>query len=113
MGHYSPAIVHNGLVYVSGQIAVDPSYGKLPSNKAVEVQTRQVLNNIVSILEKHGSDKLKIIKTTVFTPDIIYWTIINEVYSNFFGDYKPARTVVPTTSLHHNALVEIEAIAYI
>ena len=112
-GHYSPAIIHDNLVYLSGQISIDYQKSETKPHGRIEEQTRQVLNNIAKILEKCGSSKLQIIKTTVFIPDITYWPVINDIYAEFFGDYKPARTMVPTNTLHFDALIEIEAIAYI
>jgi len=109
-GHYSQAIVHNNLVFVSGQLPIDPVSG----NKIVgtiEMQTEQVLNNLKAILEKAGSVIERVIKTTVYISDIQLWDRFNKVYASFFGDHCPARAVIPTGPLHHGFQIEIEAIA--
>ena len=109
-GHYSQAIVHNGFVYVSGQLAIDPSNGdkKLGS---IEEQTEQVLNNIGAILKAAGSDLNHLIKTTAFIADNDLWGPVNETYKKVLGDHKPARAVIPTKELHYGFLIEIDAVA--
>ena len=109
-GHYSQAIVHNGLIYISGQLAIDPDTGeKLPGS--IEDQTERVLNNIELILGEAGCNKNHILKTTVYISDISLWDSVNKIYSDFFGGHKPARAIVPTKELHYGFKVEIEAIA--
>src|SRR5882724_1839297 len=109
-GHYSQAIVHNGFVYVSGQLAIDPanSEKKLGS---IEEQTEQVLNNIGAILLAAGSDLNHLIKTTAFIADNDLWGPVNETYKKVLGDHKPARAVIPTKELHYGFLIEIDAVA--
>lgn len=111
-GHYSQAVEHNGTIYVSGQLAVDPETGAKVHGSAA-AQTQIVLENIELILKEAGSSKDKILKMTVYIPDVKLWDEVNEVYSNFFGDHKPARVIVPTRELHFGLLVEIDAIAYV
>jgi 2-iminobutanoate/2-iminopropanoate deaminase len=112
-GHYSSAVIHGDLVYVSGQLPINYEAGeKLPTG-GVEEQVWQALKNLDDILKQCGSSKQQVIKTTVYIPDITYWPIVNEIYAEFFGDHKPARTIVPTNTLHFDAMIEIEAIAYI
>lgn len=111
-GHYSQAIVHNDLVFISGQLSVSPETGEKQFG-SIEEETERVLKNIELILKKAGSDKSLVLKTTVFIPDISLWDKVNRVYSNFFGDHKPARSVVPTKELHFGFKIEIEAIAAI
>lgn len=111
-GHYSQAVIFNDLVFISGQLPVNPFTGEV-INGSVEEQTQQVLENIVTIAKDAGSSKNKILKTTVYLSDISLWEKINEVYSKFFGNHKPARAVVPVKKLHFGALIEIEAIAAI
>lgn len=109
-GHYSQAVVHNGMVYVSGQLPV--KLDRLSSEVGtIEEQTSQVLHNIEQILLAANSDKSKVVKVTVYISDISLWGRVNEVYSHFFGNHKPARTVVPTKELHYGYQIEIEAIA--
>ena len=109
-GHYSQAVVHNGLVFVSGQLAVDPET-KERKTGPVEEETKLVLSNISGILKAAGSDKNNVIKTTVYVSDISLWDRVNKVYADFFGEHKPARAVVPTKELHFGFKVEIEAVA--
>ena len=109
-GHYSQAIVHNGFVFVSGQLPIDPATGAKISG-SIEQQTEQVLQNVAAILSATGSRLDCVLKTTVYISDIQLWDRVNKIYAKFFGDHRPARTVVPTNSLHHGFLVEIDAIA--
>ena len=109
-GHYSHAVVHGGLVYLSGQFSIDPETGTKKFG-SIEEETKQILNNIKLILESAGSDKNQIIKTTVYISDISLWSQVDHVYSNFFEHHRPARSVVPTKDLHYGFKVEIEAIA--
>ncbi|MFA5073366.1 MAG: RidA family protein [Nitrospirota bacterium] len=110
-GHYSSAVIHGDLVYISGQLPINYAAGETVPTGGVAEQARQALQNLDSLLEQCGSSKQQVIKTTVYIPDITSWPIVNEVYAEFFGDHKPARTIVPTNTLHFNALIEIEAIA--
>lgn len=112
-GHYSPAVIHGDLVYISGQLPINYAGEETLPKGGIEEQTRQALKNMADILEQCGSGKEKIIKTTVYIPNIDYWPVVNEIYAEFFGDHKPARTIVPTNTLHFGALIEMEAIAYI
>ena len=109
-GHYAQAIVHDGLVYVSGQLAVDPQTGEKRLGD-IEAQTRQALANVAAILRAAGSDVDRVLKTTVYVADIALWGRVNAVYAAFFSDHRPARAVVPTRELHYGFLVEIEAVA--
>jgi len=109
-GHYSQAIVHNNIVYVSGQLPIDPLTGEKRVG-SIEEQTEQALKNLSGILKAAGSDIHNVIKTTVYVSDIELWDRVNAVYSRFFGEYRPARVVVPTRDLHFGFQIEIEAIA--
>jgi len=109
-GHYSQAIVHNGFVYVSGQLAIDPANGEKKLG-SIEEQTEQVLNNIGAILLAAGSDLNHLIKTTAFIADNDLWGPVNETYKKVLGDHKPARAVIPTKELHYGFLIEIDAVA--
>ncbi|HUS85666.1 MAG TPA: Rid family detoxifying hydrolase [Bacteroidales bacterium] len=111
-GHYSQAVIHDGIVYVSGQLPVNPFTGEKVTG-SIEEQTRQVLENIGIILKDCGSSRNSVLKTTVYVSDISLWGRVNEVYGAFFGDHKPARAVVPVKELHFGFLVEIEAVAII
>lgn len=109
-GHYSQAIVHQGLVYVAGQLAIDPATGerKLAS---IEEQTEQTLKNVSAILVAAGSDLQHVLKTTVYITDISLWGQVNEAYAKAFGEHRPARAIIPVKDLHYGFQIEIEAIA--
>lgn len=109
-GHYSQAIVHNNLVYVSGQLPVDPESGEKRIG-SIEEQTEQALKNLSEILKAAGSSLNQVIKTTVYISDIELWDQVNAIYGRFFGEHRPARAVVPTRNLHFGFQIEIEAIA--
>ncbi len=109
-GHYVQAMVHDGVVYVAGQLPIDPQAGR-GSVGAIEDQTEQALRNVAAILEAAGSSLDRVIKTTVYIADITLWDRVNAVYARVFGDHRPARAVVPTRELHHGFQIEIEAIA--
>ncbi|MBS0010765.1 MAG: Rid family detoxifying hydrolase [Bacteroidales bacterium] len=111
-GHYSQAVQFNDLIFVSGQLPVNPFTGE-PVKGDIEEQALQVLENIETILKDSGSDKRKILKTTVYISNMSHWPRVNEVYMKFFGKHKPARAVVPTKELHYGVLIEIEAVAAI
>ena len=109
-GHYAQAVTHNGLVFVSGQLPVDPATGK-PVGETVEEQTQRALENVLAVLRAAGSDRSLVIKTTVYVSDIELWPWVNATYARFFGEHRPARAIVPTRELHYGCLVEIEAVA--
>ena len=109
-GHYSQAIVHNDVVYVAGQLPIDPKTGE-KNLGSIEEQARQVLENLEAVLEAAGSGLDHLLKTTVYISDIDLWGRFNRVYEEAMGEHKPARAVVPTRELHYGFLVEIDAIA--
>ena len=109
-GHYSQTIVHENLVYVSGQLPIDPRTGRKISGP-IEEQAKQALENLSEILKAANSDICQVIKTTIYLSDIELWDRVNAVYSKFFGEHRPARSVVPTRDLHFGFQLEIEAVA--
>ena len=111
-GHYSQAIVHNGLVYVSGQLPIDPKTGEKQTG-AIEEQTRLVLQDLSIILDASGSSLEQVLKVTVYISDISLWGKVNEVYAEIFSDHRPARAIVPTRDLHFGIKIEVDAIAAI
>lgn len=111
-GHYSQAIVHGGLVYVSGQLPVNPQTGE-NINGSIEHQTRQVISNIKVILESTRSDLSKVLKCNIFISDVEYWGEVNKIYAEFFGNHRPARSIVPVNELHYGFKIEMDVIAYI
>lgn len=111
-GHYSQAMVHDNIVYVSGQLPINPETGEKRTG-SIEEQTLQALKNVAAILEAAGSGLNRVLKTTVYVSDIALWDRVNKVYGEFFGDHRPARAVVPTRELHFGFKIEIEAVAVI
>jgi 2-iminobutanoate/2-iminopropanoate deaminase len=109
-GHYSQATVHNGVVYVAGQLAIDPVTGERMLG-SIEEQTERTLRNVEAILVAAGSDLAHLLKVTVYIADIAQWAAVNGVYARILGAHRPARAIVPTRELHHGFLVEIDAIA--
>ena len=109
-GHYSQAIVYNGLVYISGQLPIDPRTGEKCLG-SIEEQSSLVLSNIRGILRAAGSDLNRVLKMTVYVSDISLWARVNEIYTLFLGEHRPARAVVPVKDLHYGFQIEIEAIA--
>jgi len=111
-GHYSQAIVHGGLVYVSGQLAIHPETGEKMIG-SIEEQTERTILNLEAILKAAGCDLTHVLKTTVYIANIELWGQVNQVYSTMFGAHKPARAIIPTRDLHHGFLIELEAVAAI
>ena len=109
-GHYSQAMIHGNTVYVSGQVPIDPETGEKVLD-SIEAQTEQTLKNVAAILEAAGSSINRVLKTTVYISDIELWGAVNQVYSEFFGEHKPARAIIPSRDLHYGFLIEIEAVA--
>lgn len=110
VGPYSQAICANGFVFVSGQIAIDPSSGQIIEGNTAD-QTRQVLKNLKAVLESSKSGMDKVVKATVFIKDMNQFQAMNEVYAEFFTQSKPARACVEVSRLPKDVLVEIDAIA--
>jgi 2-iminobutanoate/2-iminopropanoate deaminase len=109
-GHYSQAVVCNDLVFVSGQLSIDPQTGEKKLG-SIEEQTEQILNNIAAILKAANSDMSRLLKVTIYISDMDFWSPVNTVYAKFMGENRPARAVVPTGLLHYGFLIEIDAIA--
>jgi len=111
-GHYSQAMVHDDLVFVSGQLPIDPHTGEA-CTASIEEQTKQALRNVEEVLKASGSSLREVIRTTVYVADIALWDRVNQVYGGCFGNHRPARAVVPTGELHHGCQIEIQAIAVV
>ena len=111
IGPYSQAVVANGMVYTSGQIALTPEGVMLEED--VVIQTKQVLKNLQAVLEEAGSSMDSVVKTTIFIDSMDDFTVINELYEKAFGSHKPARATVAVKTLPKNALVEIDAVALV
>lgn len=109
IGPYSQAVVAGGLVFTSGQIALDPAAGRLCGG-SVEEQARQALENLSAILQAAGSDLAHVVKTTCYLKHISDFAAFNAVYETYFPG-KPARSCVEAAALPKGALVEVEAVA--
>jgi 2-iminobutanoate/2-iminopropanoate deaminase len=109
-GHYSPAIEHNGLIYVSGQLPIDHATG-IAKTGTIELQTELALRNVETILHTANSDLNQVLQMTIYISDMDDWGKVNEVYKRIFGEHKPARAIVPVKDLHFGTKIEIQAIA--
>lgn len=112
IGPYNQAIVHNGIVYCSGQIPLDPKTGEFVGT-TVDVQAEQVMKNLDAVLTAAGTDFSKVIKCSIFLADMGDFAVINEIYGRFFKDNAPARETVAVKTLPKNALIEISCIAHL
>lgn len=109
-GHYSQAIVHNGLVFVAGQLPIVPEQ-KEHRPGTVAQQTEQTLRNIEAILKAAGSGLDRVLSMTIYVSDIEHWGEVNVVYTRVMGSSKPARAVVPVKDLHYGYALEIQCVA--
>lgn len=110
IGPYEQAIKWGGLLFTSGQIALDPTTGKLIEGD-VSAQTRRVLENLQAVLDAGGSSLNQVIKATVYLTDLNSFAKMNEVYAEYLGEAKPARSTVGVASLPRGASVEIDLVA--
>lgn len=110
IGPYSQAVVHGGVVYVSGQIALDPVSGQVVGAD-VSAQTVQVLANLGAVLEAAGSSRSQVIRTTVYLREMADFAAMNIVYAEFFGETRPARATVAVAGLPRDVRVEIDCVA--
>jgi 2-iminobutanoate/2-iminopropanoate deaminase len=109
IGPYSQAVEINGMIYTSGQIALKPDGSFI--NGSVKEQAVQVLENLKQVLLASGSEPNKVVKSTIFLANMDDFAVINEIYANFFGNHKPARSTVAVKTLPKNALIEIDVVA--
>jgi 2-iminobutanoate/2-iminopropanoate deaminase len=110
IGPYSQAVTHGGFVFTAGQIPIDPGTGELVTGD-VAMQTRRVLENLRGVLAAAGSSPDAVLKTTVFLRDMSDFPAMNEVYEEFFGGHRPARSTVQAARLPRDCGVEIECVA--
>ena len=109
-GHYSQAVTHNGLVFVSGQLPTVP--GRSDHHVGtIEEQTEQVLRNVEAILEAAGSGLDRVLQMTIYVSDGELWGRVNAVYARIMGTHRPARAVVPVKELHFGYQIEVQAVA--
>ena len=110
IGPYSQAVAHNGLLYLSGQIPLDPATGQLVEGD-ISMQTARVLENLAAVLEAAGSSLDRVLKTTVYLKDLGEFGKMNDVYGKYFAHNPPARATVEVARLPRDVRVEIDAIA--
>ena len=109
-GHYSPAVVHGGLIFVSGQLPRNAVTGEVETG-AIELQTELALRNVEDILKAANSDLNHVLQFTIYVSEMDDWDKVNEVYARILGEHKPARAIVPVKNLHFGTKIEIQAIA--
>jgi reactive intermediate/imine deaminase len=109
-GHYSHAVVANGMVFVSGQLPIAPD-GKKLNDAPFEAQARQVLDNVTQALVGAGSSVDRLVQVRVYVTDIGSWPAFNTLYAAWAGAARPARAVVPVPQLHYGFQIEVEAVA--
>lgn len=110
IGPYSQGIIAGNMVYTSGQLGIDPENGEIVSS-SIQDEARQSLKNLEAVLKEADVKLTDVIKTTVFVKDLNQFAEINEVYSEFFSEHKPARSCVEVARLPKDGNIEIEAIA--
>ena len=115
VGPYNQAISASGnIIFLAGQIALDPQTGEIVGSSDVALQTEQVMKNIAAILAEAGADWSNVVKTSVFLTDLANFTTVNQVYGKYFAEATaPARACVEVSRLPKDVLVEIECIAVI
>ena len=111
-GHYSQAIVHNNLVYVSGQLPMSLTTREI-ENGSIEAQTELALQNVEAVLLAAGSDLNHVLQMTIYISEMELWDKVNEVYARILGEHKPARAIVPVKDLHFGTKIEIQAIGVV
>lgn len=109
-GHYSQAVEHGGVVYVAGLLPVEAGTNRRMFGE-IEEEAAQVFRNLDAILAAAGSSRDRVLRCTVYISDLELWGRFNAAYAAYFGEHKPARTVVPVPGLHYGFKVELDAIA--
>jgi 2-iminobutanoate/2-iminopropanoate deaminase len=112
IGPYSQAVKANGLVYTSGQIALDPATGNLVDG-SFEEQVHRVFRNLAAVLKEAGSSFDRVLKATVYVTDLGNFQTLNTIYAEYFGDHKPARTTIQASALPKGGAVEIDLVALV
>ncbi len=109
-GHYSQAVVHGGVAYVAGLLPVEAGTNRRIFGE-IEEEASQVFRNLDAILAAAGSSRDRVLRCTVYIADLELWGRFNAAYAAYFGEHRPARTVVPVSGLHYGFKVELDAIA--
>jgi len=112
-GHYAQGIAHGGLVYVSGQLPLDPVTGAVVGEGDIEVQTERTLRNVEAILVAAGSSLDRVVQMTVYITGRALWPQVNAVYARILGDHRPARAIIPVPEIKPGCLIEIQAIGIV
>ena len=110
IGPYSQAVIHNGLAFLSGQIAIDPATGNLIDG-GVAAQTERVMENLKAVLEACGSGMDRVLKTTIYLADMGEFSVVNEVYARYCPADPPARSTIQAARLPRQVAIEIDVIA--
>lgn len=110
IGPYSQAVRAGGLVWTSGQIALDPDSGNLVET-SFEDQVHRVFRNLDAVLREAGTERSKVLRATVYLTDLANFQTLNGIYAEFFGDHKPARSTVQVAALPKGGAVEIDLVA--
>jgi 2-iminobutanoate/2-iminopropanoate deaminase len=113
IGPYSQGVVAGGLLFVSGQIALDPATGEVVGRDDIAAQTERVLSNLEAVLAAAGATLEDVVKTTIFLTDLRDFAVVNEIYGRRFPSAPPARATVQVAGLPRGVRVEIEAIAVV
>ena len=110
--HYSAAVREGNTLYISGQLPLDPVTRKYCEG-GIREQALQALTNLETLIRQEGGDRNSVLRTTAYISDMKYWGEVNDVYREFFGAHKPARTIVAVPEIHFGFLVEIDGVAVI
>lgn len=109
-GHYSQGIVHNGIVYVAGQLPLDPATGDIVGGD-VATQAERTLRNVEAILVASGAALSSLLSVTIYITERSQWSAVNETFARILGDHRPARAVIPVLELKEGCFIEIQAVA--
>ena len=110
-GHYSQGVVHGGLVYVAGQLPLDPATGEVVAPGNADAQTERTLRNVEAVLAAAGSGLDRLLSVTIYVTGRDLWGAVNAAYARVLGAHRPARAIVPVGELKPGCAIEIQAIA--
>ncbi len=111
-GSYSQGIVHNGLLYISGQLPIHPDSGEKVTG-TITAQTQRVFDNLKLILKQANTDLNQVLKMVIYVSDVQMWGEVNRICGDYFTTHKPVRTIVPTKALHFGFNIEVDCIAIV
>lgn len=110
-GHYSQAVMSNGLVFLSGILPIDQQTGEKFSSASFDKQVKLVFENLINVLKECEMTTNHLVKVNVYIKNAENWATFNDLFADFMGNHKPARTVIPVQELHYGLLIELDAIA--